>query len=59
MIPSRGLDLRPKPGAVEKAMHWAALIGAFVLLGSIVIFADIRPSARNAALKPVAIEANR
>ena len=59
MIPSRGLEIRSTPGTFERMVHWVALVGSFLLLGGIVMFADMRPSARHAALKPVAIEASR
>ncbi|PPD14691.1 MAG: hypothetical protein CTY25_10180 [Methylobacterium sp.] len=49
---------RPVPGRVERLVHWLALVGSFLLLGGIVMFADFRPATQQAALKP-ALETHR
>ncbi len=60
MIPSRSLEIRAVPGTFERMVHWMALAGSFLLLGGIVMFADMRPNARSSALKQApAMEASR
>lgn len=49
---------RPVPGPIERLVHWLALVGSFLLLGGIVMFADFRPATQQAALKP-ALETHR
>lgn len=56
---SSNLETRSTPGTLERMVHWLALVGSFLLLGGIVMFADMRPSVHQAALKPVPIEASR
>lgn len=59
MITSLRLSIRSKPGTFERMVHRVALAGSFLLLGGVVIFADMRPSTRHAALKTQGIEAAR
>lgn len=40
------------PHRLERVLHWLALLAAFLFLGSLVLFAEIRPDAKQGPAMP-------